>query len=170
MWENLTKILTSGNAWFILITVFVMVVIILIVGAICIRSGLISINKGGVRIGSDEKELTIVRNQTQWAYLFVMSLKGKLVEQEDPNEEYKPNWFLEAVLERVFDKVVEWITYNHVNEKKSYIEIKQSEIKCLVYSLPIQSEFKTPEFECRMNSWVEEVILNLVAIRKEYSK
>jgi hypothetical protein len=36
--------------------------------------------------------------------------------------------------------------------------------------MPIQEEFKTPEFEVRMNGWVKEIILNLIKIRKEYSE
>ena len=132
-----------------------------------VKKGVISINKGGVRIGSDERELTIVRNQSQWAYLYLMSLKGKLIDVEEPKRD---DFFADVVLERCYDKVVEWITYNHISSNNSYIEIKQSEIRCLVYSLPtIQDAFKTPEFESRMNAWVKEIILNLINIRKEYS-
>ena len=163
MWETIGKVLTGTNA----IPVIIFAVICIIIFSILVKKGVLSINKGGVRIGSDERELTIVRNQSQWAYLYLMSLKGKLIELEDPKRE---DYFADVVLERCYDKVVEWITYNHISSNNSYIEIKQSEIKCLVYSLPtIQDAFKTPEFEARMNAWVREIILNLINIRKEYS-
>lgn len=162
MWETIGNVLNGNNA----IPVLIFAVLIFIALGILGKKGIISINKGGVRIGSDEKELTIVRNQSQWAYLYIMSLKGKLLSLESPKRE---DFFADYVLERVYDKVVEWITYNHVSANNSYIEIKQSEIKCIVYSLPIQDEFKTPEFEVRMNGWVKEIILNLIKIRKEYS-
>ena len=162
MWETIGNVLNGNNA----IPVLVFAVLIFVALGILGKKGIISINKGGVRIGSDEKELTIVRNQSQWAYLYIMSLKGKLIKLESPKRE---DFFADYVLERVYDKVVEWITYNHVSANNSYIEIKQSEIKCIVYSLPIQEEFKTPEFETRMNGWVNEIILNLIKIRKEYS-
>lgn len=163
MWETIGSVLNGNNA----IPVLVFAILVFIALGVLGKKGVISINKGGVRIGSDEKELTIVRNQSQWAYLYIMSLKGKLTTLENPKRD---DFFAEYVLERVYDKVVEWITYNHVSANNSYIEIKQSEVKCIVYSMPIQEEFKTPEFEVRMNGWVKEIILNLIKIRKEYSE
>lgn len=161
-WDAARDVLTSPNAWmFLLFLVFCLFVLTRMA-----KAGLISFKGKGIRLGSDEKELTIIRNQTQWAYLFLMSLKGKLVEMEEPT---RKDYFADVVLEKIYDKVVEWITYNHINDKQTYIEIKQSEVRCIVYSLPIQQQYKTPEFEIRMNSWVKEIILNLINIRKEYS-
>ena len=96
-----------------------------------------------------------------------MSRKGKLI-NENSSEFTKV--ICENILEKVYDKVIEWITLNHINSSNTYVEIKQSEIKCLVYSLVVSEKFKTPEFEQRMNGWVKEVILNLITIRKEYSQ
>lgn len=162
MWDSIKEILVSPNAWmFLLFIAFALFVIMRMS-----KAGLISFRGKGLRLGSDEKELTIIRNQTQWVHLYVMSLKGKLIE-EDSSELTKI--LCENILEKVYDKIIEWITFNHINSANTYIEIKQSEIKCLVYSLVIDEKFKTPEFEQRMNGWVREVILNLINIRKEYS-
>lgn len=162
MWEMIGKVLTGNNSTPIIIFLLIFTILFII----SVKKRFISINKGGVRIGSDERELTIVRNQTQWAHLFLLSLKGKLITMEDPIRE---DYFADLVLEKIYDKVVEWITYNHINDKKTYIEIKQSEVKCIVYALPIQEQYKTPEFETRMNEWTKEIIMNLINIRKEYS-
>lgn len=162
MWETIKEVLLSANAWLILIFIAFMVFVVLQMS----RSGLLSIKAKGLRLGSDEKELTVVRNQSQWSYLYIMSLKGKLID-EDSDE--KIRLICENVLEKVYDKVIDWITYNHINSSNSYIQIKQSEIKCLVYSQNIEEQFKTPEFESRMNEWVKEAILKLIDIRKEYS-
>lgn len=160
--EGLKDILTSANAWmFLLFVGFALFVLNRMA-----KSGLLSFKGKGLRVGSDEKELTIIRNQTQWAHLYVMSRKGKLIE-EDSSDLTKV--ICENILEKVYDKIIEWITFNHINSSNTYVEIKQSEIKCLVYSLVIDEKFKTPEFESRMNGWVKEVILNLINIRKEYS-
>lgn len=160
--EAFKEVLTSPNAWmFLLFVAFALFVLNRMT-----KSGLLSFKGKGLRVGSDEKELTIVRNQSQWAHLYVMSRKGKLI-KEDSSEFTK--LLCENILEKVYDKVIEWITFNHINSSNTYIEIKQSEIKCLVYSLVISEDFKTPEFEQRMNGWVKEVILNLINIRKEYS-
>lgn len=162
MWETLKEILTSPNAWmFLLFIIFALFIIKQMA-----RAGLISFKGKGLRVGSDEKELTIIRNQTQWAHLYVMSLKGKLIDEDDSE---LTKVICENILEKVYDRIIEWITFNHINSANSYIEIKQSEIKCLVYSLVISESFKTPEFESRMNAWTKEVILNLINIRKEYS-
>ena len=161
-WDAVKELISSPNAWMFLL-VFILVFFVIVKMA---KAGLISFKGKGIRLGSDEKELTIVRNQTQWAYLFLMSLKGKLIEMEYPARE---DYFADMVLEKIYDKIVEWITYNHINDKQTYLEIKQSEVRCIVYSLPIQEQYKTPEFEARMNAWVKEIILNLINIRKEYA-
>lgn len=162
MWETIKEVLLSANAWLILIFIaFVLFVVIQMS-----KNGLLSIKAKGLRLGSDEKELTVVRNQSQWSYLYIMSLKGKLI---DEGSDEKARLICEVVLEKVYDKIIDWITYNHINSSNSYIQIKQSEIKCLVYSQDIEEKFKTPEFEERMNSWVKEAILKLIDIRKEYS-
>ena len=75
MWETIKEVLLSANAWLILIFIAFMVFVVLQMS----RSGLLSIKAKGLRLGSDEKELTVVRNQSQWSYLYIMSLKGKLI-------------------------------------------------------------------------------------------
>lgn len=164
MWETINTVLNGNNA----IPVLVFAVIVVIVFGILGKKGIISINKGGVRIGSDERELSIVRNQSQWAYLFIMAIKGKVLTEDATDEQNKK---AELILEKVYDKVVDWIHYNHINSTNSYIEIKQGEIKCLVYSQNnLDDDYKTPEFETRMECWVKELILNLIEVRKEYSQ
>ena len=164
MWETIGNVLNGNNA----IPVLVFAVLIFIALGILGKKGIISINKGGVRIGSDERELAIVRNQSQWAYLFIMAIKGKVL-TEDATEAQTDR--AELILEKVYDKVVDWIHYNHINPTNSYIEIKQGEIKSLVYSQDkLDEDYKTEEFETRMESWVKELILNLIQIRKEYSQ
>jgi len=161
-WDAFKELVSSPNAWmFLLFFAFTFFVLHRMA-----KAGLISFKGKGLKIGSDEKELTIIRNQIQWAHLYVMSRKGKLIEE---NSSELTKVLCENILEKVYDKIIEWITFNHINSSNSYIEIKQSEIKCLVYSLIISEEFKTPEFETRMNGWVREVIFNLINIRKEYS-
>lgn len=164
MWETIKEVLTSSNAVSILIFLAFVVMAVIFSS----KRGLIAIKTGKLRIGSDEKELSIIRNQQQWVYLFVMSIKGKVLPDNATKEQKKTT---ELVLEKVYDKIIDWIVYNHINATNSYIEIKQSEIKCLVYSQDdLEDEYKTPEFATRMESWVKEVILNLINIRKEYSQ
>lgn len=163
MWETISKVLNGNNA----IPVLIFAVIVVIVLGILCKKGIISINKCGVRIGSDERELSIVRNQSQWAYLFIMALKGKVLPEDASKQQ---NDRTELILEKVYDKIVEWITYNHITDNSAYVEIKQSEVCSVVYNFDdLSDEYKTPEFKTRMENWTKEVILNLIKIRKVYS-
>ena len=163
MWESISNILTSGNAWLVLILILIICILVVWSG----KKGLFSIHTDKFTVGGNDRELTIVRNQSQWAYLFIMSLKGKII-SEDITEIEKLK--TEIVLEKVYDKVVGWITYNHITSSNSYIEIKQGEVRNFIYSRDnLPEQYKSESFETRMNEWVKELILNLLQIRKEYS-
>ena len=163
MWEAIVNILTSENALMILIFVIIISIILYVMS----KKGIVAVNTGKVRIGRDEQELTIVRNQSQFAYLYIMAIKGKILKKNATEQQVNK---ADLILEKVFDKVVDWIHYNHISDTGMYIEIKKEEIKNLVYGFPIPEEYKTPEFKQRMEGWVEELILNLLKVRKEYSK
>lgn len=160
--DGLKEILTSANAWMFLLFLGFMIFVLVKMS----KSGLISFRGKGLRIGSDETERTVIREQSKWAYLFIMAIKGKVL-SEDVSEEQNDR--CELILEKVFDKVIDWVNYNHISSNNSYIEIKQGEIKNLVYSQNrLDDIYKTPEFARRMDDWVKELILNLIQIRKEY--
>ncbi len=160
--DGLKEILTSANAWIFLLFLGFMIFVLVKMS----KSGLISFRGKGLRIGSDETERTVIREQSKWAYLFIMAIKGKVL-SEDVSEEQNDR--CELILEKVFDKVIDWVNYNHISSNNSYIEIKQGEIKNLVYSQNrLDDIYKTPEFARRMDDWVRELILNLIQIRKEY--
>lgn len=163
MWEAIVNVLTSENALMILIFILIFAVVLYVMS----KKGIVAVNTGKVRIGRDEQELTIVRNQSQFAYLYIMAIKGKILE-DDATEQQMDK--VDLILEKIYDKVVDWIHYNHISDTGMYIEIKKEEIKNMVYGFPITEEYKTPEFKNRMEGWVEELILNLLKVRKEYSK
>ena len=99
------------------------------------------------------------------------SRKKGFVRSKFKADETKYNgYFTKYILERVYDKVVEWITFNHLTLKNEYIEIKQEEICSLIYGLGIGEEYKTPEFKKRICNWTREVIEHLVQIREVYSE
>ena len=163
MWEAIVNVLTSENALMILIFTFIFSIALYIMS----KKGVVAVNTGKVRIGRDEQELTIVRNQSQFAYLYIMAIKGKILEDNATEQQIDK---VDLILEKIYDKVVDWIHYNHISDTGMYIEIKKEEIKNMVYGFPITEEYKTPEFKNRMEGWVEELILNLLKVRKEYSK
>ena len=93
-----------------------------------------------------------------------MSIEGKIVSDETEYNEY----FTKFILEKVYDKVIEWITFNHITVNQLYIQDKQDTILNLIYALPISDDFKTPEFKQRVCNWVKELIEQLVNVKKLY--
>ena len=161
MWEAIKEVLNGGNAVFILS--FVLAVIILVV--IFIRHGFISIRTKHVKIGKVKPEREIIRRQVETAHEFIMSIEGKI-----PRTEQYGGYFTRYILERVYDKVIEWIMFNHITMSQMYVEDKQDCICNLVYLFDVGDDYKTPEFNCRMRTWTKELIEKLVQIRDLYSE
>lgn len=149
--------------------------VILLLVAVCILGKLlkIRIRTDHIQIGGEDKqsyyERAVVRNQVEQAKLFCSALENKIVVMltEPPKSD---GYYTKYVLERVYDKIVEWIMYNHIENNDEYIESKQWEIQSLVYSFNPPDQFKTPEFQERMNKWTAEMIGRLVSIRKLYTE
>lgn len=161
MWEAITNLLTNQNTWMLLLFVIVLFVLIII----SVKKGLIKVDSQNVKLGGDDKEREIIRHQTEWAYLYIMALRNKFSLSDSPFQGYLAKY----VLEKVYDEVVKWITFNHITDTETYISIKKKKIESLVYNMEdVRSEFRTPEFKERIDNWTEEVIKELVQIRKAY--
>ncbi|MBO6300831.1 MAG: hypothetical protein J6N15_00140 [Ruminiclostridium sp.] len=158
MWEAIGSVLTNENA--IAVLAFIMAAVLVV--AFFAKIGLINVRTKSVRIGKDEKERAIIRRQIEWAHVYIMSLESKLIGNK------KDDYFAKYILERVYDEVVKWVTFNHVATTGMYVEIKQEEVCALVYSFNINDEYKTQEFKKRMCNWTREVIERLVQIRELY--
>ena len=148
--------------------------VILLVVAICVLSKILKVRvtTSHIQIGGEDKnsyyERAIVRNQVNQAKLFCMALENKinaLVEHRTTD-----SYYVKYILECVYDKITEWIMYNHIENTEEYIESKQWEMQSLVYSFNPPGQFKTPEFQERINKWTAEIIGRLVSIRKLYEK
>ena len=160
MWEAIGKILTDKNSWLVLC--FVLVIIVIFIREV--KGGFFSFRSARLRIGSDEKERNIIRQQVEWAHIYIMSLESKITADESSYNGY----FTKYILERIYDEVVDWVTFNHLNLDSAYIEIKQEKVCALVYSMRVRPEFQTKEFKQRMNNWTREIIEGLVRIREIY--
>lgn len=164
MWESIKGILTSENGIIIMSLLLVIIVMILVLAIILIKSGLLKINTKHVKLGNKVSERELIRRQTERAHDFIMSIEGKLV---DSNTEYD-EYFTKYILERVYDKVIEWIMFNHITVNQLYIQDKQDTILNLIYSLPVHEDFKSTEFKNRVCNWVKELIEQLVNVKVLY--
>lgn len=163
--EKAVEILSKGSN-FIVFLIFVALVIaaVIALAIYLVRRGAVGINTGKIYVGSDQREREIIRQQIEYAHLFIMSLAGKIKVSESRYGGY----FTKYVLERVYDEVVDWITFNHMSKEGAYISIKQTKVSNIVYSENVGEEFKTPEFKERMDKWTEELVSGLVQIRQVY--
>ena len=148
------------------------VLLLIVAVAVLIKVLNIRISSDHIAIGGEDKkayyERAVVRNQVDQAKLFTMALENKILAMV--NKPSDSGYYIKYILECVYDKIVEWIMYNHIENTDEYIESKQWEIQSLVYSFNPPDQFKTPEFKERMDKWTAEIIGRMVSIRKLYSK
>ena len=162
MWQAISEVLRSGNALQVLIFLAMIVAIFVML----VKNGILAIKTKHIRIGQAEREREIIRRQVESAHDFIMSIEGKI----DANTNQCNKYFTKYVLERVYDKVIEWVMFNNISNSTMYIQDKQETICNLIYMFPIGEAFKTPEFKKRMQNWTAELIARLIQIREIYSK
>lgn len=160
MWETISTVLTSANAWQVLIFLAIAVFIFVIL----VKGGVIAIKTKHCRIGQAEIERETIRRQVEAAHDFIMSIEGKI------NSSHCNEYFVKFILERVYDKAIEWIMFNHISNTPMYVQDKQDTVCNLVYTFDIGDDFKTPEFKKRMCNWTQELIAKLVQTRELYNK
>lgn len=162
MWETIGTVLTSANAWQVLIFLAIAVFIFVIL----VKGGVIAIKTKHFRIGQAEIERETIRRQVEAAHDFIMSIEGKI----NADTSHYNGYFIKFILERVYDKAIEWIMFNHISNMPMYVQDKQDTVCNLVYTFDIGDEFKTPEFKKRMCNWTQELIAKLVQTRELYNK
>ena len=168
MWESIAKVLTSDNATdafhFLTMAVFVTLAVLLILVFLS-KKGLVKLNTKHIKIGTDETERNIIRQQVEYAHTFLISLEPKI---KDLGAEDYDDYLTKYCLERAYDEVVNWITFNHITRGEHYIEIRQQKLTALMYSLGIKPQYRTQEFKDRMYAWIKELIFALVDIRESF--
>ena len=161
MWEAVAKILTNSNA--LLVLIFLMMFVLMLV--ILAMSGLVRIDTGSFKMGADHKERDIIRQQIEWSHSYILGLKSQIIADESKFNGYLTYFMLEAA----YDEVINWISFNHINLESDYISIKQEKIKSMIHSQKdIRADYKTKEFDKKVDKWVDELIHKLVQIRKVY--
>lgn len=157
--QTINNILTSPNAIIVLGTLLV-IMILLIRG---IKGGYLHFNKAGINVGNAEKERNIIRQQIEYAHNYLSALETELEYGKDVNK-----WRVKYVIERVYDEVVDWISFNHITDRGDYISIKQDKVWYLVQTLVYKPEFQSEEFRLYCNEAIEHIILHLIKIRTLY--
>ena len=168
MWEAISNVLTSANA----LQTIISIILVLLILVVMIKTGMIRIRTKHVQVGrprsASDTERTIIREQCDFTHVYLMGLMSK-IKQVTPDLLYD-GYFTKYILEVAYDEFVRWITFNHIEDSEEYVSTKQRKSCSLVYSMGVRDEFKTAEFNRRMCNWVEEIIRELVRIRRVYER
>ena len=160
MWEAIAKILTNSNALLVLIFLSMFVVILIILA----MSGLVRIDTGSFKMGADNKERDIIRQQVEWSHSYIMGIESELYANNNELDEYLAKYILEVI----FDEIIAWVVFNHINLESDYINIKQEKIKSIIKTMNVKPQYQSKEFFKKTDRWTEEIIRKLVKIREVY--
>lgn len=161
MWDFIKAVSTS--VYIIPVLIFTLIVLLTVI--LLIKKGLISVNTKTVKVGTSESERAIIRQQIEWVHLHCDSLEKSL-----PHPQNYDIWRGKYILERMYDEIVDWITFNHICTSEGYISIKQERIWATIQSLVRKNEFSTPEFKEFIYNDTEYIIRRLVHIRQVYNQ
>ena len=159
MWDTIVEMVKSGDAWLVLI--------IAVLGCVAARQGYLKYKGDKFSFGRDisDIERTIIKNQTEYARWYVDAF-----EKEIPNYKGYDVYHGKYILEVVYDEIVRWIVLNHIQNTKSYIEIKQKIIWSMVQSMTTEDVMRTEAFKKKVYDSIKDLIKGLVDVRDEYSK
>lgn len=161
MWDFIKAVSTS--VYIIPVLIFTLIVLLTVI--LLIKKGLISVNTKAVKVGTSESERAIIRQQIEWVHLHCDSLEKSL-----PHPQNYDIWRGKYILERMYDEIVDWITFNHICTSEGYISIKQERIWATIQSLVRKEEFSSPEFKEFIYNDTEYIIRRLVHIRQVYNQ
>ena len=161
MWDFIKAVSTS--VYIIPVLIFTLIVLLTVI--LLVKKGLISVNTKAVRVGTSESERAIIRQQIEWVHLHCDSLEKSL-----PHPQNYDIWRGKYILERMYDEIVDWVTFNHICTSEGYISIKQERIWATIQSLVRKEEFSSPEFKEFIYKDTEYVIRRLVHIRQVYNQ
>lgn len=169
MWEAIKEICNGANYLVVISACVGVTLAVIFTVVLLIKHGYIRVQTKSLKIGSEsEKERIVLQQQCKQAYEYIMALKNKvLLEVAEPKF---GGYLARNILELCYDRVVEWIMFNHISDSDAYVHVKQMEIQSVVYRAGISKEFRNSQFKERINCWVAELIKMLLEIRKVYSK
>ena len=145
MWEAVSQVLNGHNGIFVLISV----VVVLLVLVYLSRKGGFSLHTSFLSLGTANKERDIIRHQIEASHAAV------LMAMEELN--ITDNWHIKYVFERVYDKVVEWVIFNHMSMSPLYIESKFMAVYNLCSSLGMV-EIRESANKDKLKEWVRGLL------------
>ena len=162
MWEAIKEVLNGTNSMQTLMFLLAVVVLVFVL----IKGEYLRIKTAHVKIGTDEQERAILRQQKEWTYQYVSGLFGAIKTKYPKVEPMKTKY----ILELIYDEIITWILFNHITRSDMYVMVKQEKLRGIVLSMDVAEPIHSDEFKILMDGWTKEIINRLVDIREYYNR
>lgn len=161
MWEAILGILTSGNFLQIVLGIAALIVLF----AFLVKKGLISFKSKGLKVGNNDTERTIIRNQIMFCKTEISDFYNKI-----PNFEGRDDWRLKYIMEKCLDVFVDAISLNHITTEPVYMELKCRAVWDEVLQNADNTNILTEDFKKVVYDETKLIIEKLIEIREFYNK
>lgn len=161
MWEAILGILTSGNFLQIVLGIAALIVLF----AFLVKKGLISFKGKGIKVGNNDTERTIIRNQIMFCKTEISDFYNKI-----PNFEGRDDWRLKYIMEKCLDVFVDAISLNHITTEPVYMELKCRAVWDEVLQNADNANILSDDFKKVVYDETKLIIEKLIEIREFYNK
>lgn len=161
MWEAILGILTSGNFLQIVLGIAALTVLF----AFLVKKGLISFKGKGLKVGNNDTERTIIRNQIMFVNTEISDFYNKI-----PNFEGRDEWRLKYIMEKCLDVFVDAISLNHITTEPVYMELKCRAVWDEVLQNADNANILSDDFKKVVYDETKLIIEKLIEIREFYNK
>lgn len=161
MWEAILGILTSGNFLQVVLGIAALIVLF----AFLAKKGLISFKGKGLKVGNNDTERTIIRNQIMFCKTEISDFYNKI-----PNFEGRDDWRLKYIMEKCLDVFVDAISLNHITIEPVYMELKCRAVWDEVLQNADNANILTEDFKKVVYDETKLIIEKLIEIREFYNK
>ena len=161
MWEAILGILTSGNFLQVVLGIAALIVLF----AFLAKRGLISFKGKGLKVGNNDTERTIIRNQIMFVNTEISDFYNKI-----PNFEGRDEWRLKYIMEKCLDVFVDAISLNHITTEPVYMELKCRAVWDEVLQNADNANILSDDFKKVVYDETKLIIEKLIEIREFYNK
>jgi len=132
-----------------------------------LKSGMLSVKTDKLLLGKKaaETEQVILRRQVEHINMTINGTFSAI-----PRHPKFDEWRTRFVLEKVIDEFVNLCMFNHIDTNEYYIHLKQNAIWGIIQKYIWNELYQTKEFRSYVDTVVRDLIVDLVNIRKVYSR
>ena len=161
MWEAIQGVLTSNNFWKVVVGLGALVILL----AILVKKGLISFKGKGLKVGNNEVERTIIRNQIMFVKTEISDFYNRI-----PDFEGRDEWRLRYIMEKCLDVIVDAVSLNHLTLEPVYVDLKCRAVWDEVLQNADNTNILTDDFKKVVYDETKHIIEKLIEIREYYNK